>query len=127
MNASRPWTRGEDWVNLLAGIDLLLVPLMFTTVFDASANAFTLGPVIAVIALFALAYPRARSVEWTQLLAGAVLFIAPWDLGFSAVTAAAWNAWIVGALLMIFAGARLAELASGHPVGMGGTHLPHTA
>lgn len=74
---------------MLAGSYMALVPVMFTTVTAASANAYTVGPVIGVLALAALAFPRARWIEWTQLLAAAWLFLAPWAPGFSGVSGAA--------------------------------------
>lgn len=111
MNEKR-FVRWEDWTNLVAGIYVALVPVMYATVTGASINAWVTGPVIVVIALVALAAPRLRSVEWLQLVAGAWLFIAPWAVSFTATTAAAWNAWIVGAVVVILAIVRLAEQAS---------------
>lgn len=126
MRDVRPWIRGEDWINLVAGVYMALVPILYATVYAASANAFIMGPVIAVIALAALAFPRIRTIEWLQLLAGIWLFIGPWTLGFTATTQASWNHWIVGAVVVILSAARLVELG-GHYFGTGGTHLPHAA
>jgi len=108
----KAFIRVEDWTNLVAGIYMVLVPVLYATVHDASVNAYITGPVIAVIALTALAYPRLKSAEWTQLLAGAWLFIAPWALSFTSTSAAAWNAWIVGAIVVLLAGTRLVEQGS---------------
>lgn len=121
---SKPFVRIEDWTNLVAGIYMAFVPVLYTTVHSASVNAYIMGPVIAVIALAALAYPRLQSIEYTQLLAGGWLFIAPWVLGFTSTSAAAWNAWIVGAIVVVLAATRLFELASVHA--RAGRHQPHT-
>ena len=126
MENPRSWVRLEDWINVLAGVYMVLVPVFYATVYAASANAFIMGTAVALIALAALAYPRVRSIEWLQLLAGVWLFIAPWALGFQSVTQAAWNQWIVGAVVIVFSAARLIELGA-HHYGTGGTHLPHAA
>jgi len=44
-----------------------------------------------------------NTLEWVNAILGAWLFIAPWVLGFTGTSAAAWSAWIVGALVVIFA------------------------
>jgi len=38
-----------------------------------------------------------------NLILGIVLFVSPWVIGFAATTPAAWNAWIVGAVLALVA------------------------
>lgn len=43
------------------------------------------------------------TVDAAQLVAGILLFAAPWALGFAGVQAAAWNAWIVGAAIALVA------------------------
>jgi hypothetical protein len=43
------------------------------------------------------------TVDAAQLVAGLVLFAAPWVLGFTDTQAAAWNAWIVGAVIALVA------------------------
>lgn len=42
-----------------------------------------------------------------NIIAGLVLLLSPWYLGYTAETAAAWNAWIVGAVVMLIAVAAL--------------------
>ena len=44
-----------------------------------------------------------NTLEWVNAVLGAWLFISPWVLGFSGNGAAAWSAWIVGGLVLIFA------------------------
>jgi SPW repeat len=55
------------------------------------------------------------SVEYLPLTEGILLFLAPWVLGFSGITAMAWSAWIVGVLAFISAGLTL--LSEGNPMG----------
>ncbi len=53
-------------------------------------------------------YLRDRhATDVANLIAGLLLFLSPWLLGFAAVTAAAWNAWIVGAAITLVAVAAL--------------------
>lgn len=48
--------------------------------------------------------------EWVNLVLGAWLLISPWFLGFSTATVAMWNAVIIGALVVVFAGWALARM-----------------
>ena len=50
--------------------------------------------------------PAARPASTIALLAGIWLFVSPWIYG-AAATPNAWNSWIVGALIVIFAASRL--------------------
>ncbi|HKN48615.1 MAG TPA: SPW repeat protein [Actinomycetota bacterium] len=73
-------------------------------------NAWIGGGALAVLAIAAMVLTytrRKREVMGAEILdaifaAGAVwLFVSPWVLGFSAVTAAAWNVWIVGVAVAV--------------------------
>jgi len=44
-----------------------------------------------------------------QTILGAVLFVAPWLLGFAAEGNAAWTAWITGAVIAVFGLASFAD------------------
>lgn len=45
-----------------------------------------------------------RWQDWVNLLAGAWLFVSPWVLNYaSELSAAAWNAYILGAAIVLFA------------------------
>ncbi len=111
------WT---DIVNLLLGIWLFISPwvLQFAAAsgtgsqFDNAAwNAWVLGVIVFIVAAVALS-AYARAPEWLNLLLGIWIFIAPWVLGFALVgsSAAAWDHWVVGALVFIFAGTRLSGM-----------------
>ena len=41
--------------------------------------------------------------DWTDLIIGCVLFISPWALNFSDLSAPAWNAWFSGAIIAVLA------------------------
>jgi hypothetical protein len=45
--------------------------------------------------------------DWANLVLGGWLFIAPWVLGYAFVPAAAWNSWIIGAVVAVISVAAL--------------------
>jgi hypothetical protein len=101
----RAWNRWQDWINLLAGAWLFFSPwiLAFTGASAGAWNAWIFGALVFVVALWSLGSPASRGVLWLQVIFGAWTFIAPWVLGFAAVAAAAWNAWILGAIIFVLA------------------------
>ncbi len=51
--------------------------------------------------------------RWIELIAGILLFIAPWVLGYAGNSPANWDSWILGALIAIFAIVGLFSEAAG--------------
>lgn len=119
----RSWRSGhwQDWVNVILGIWLFVSPWilrfaatapggeatpggggMAGNIMNASWNAWVLGVVIFLVAASAVARLQAWQ-EWVNLILGIWVFIAPWVLGFSGVPNAAWDHWVVGALVVILA------------------------
>ncbi len=49
--------------------------------------------------------------DWTMLVCGALLFVAPWALGFSGDPPAARAAWIGGVVIVVMAIAALVQFA----------------
>lgn len=47
--------------------------------------------------------PEQIAVDVLSLIAGAILFLSPWVFGYAGEAAAAWNAWIFGALAAVIA------------------------
>src|SRR6266702_8030063 len=128
----KPWTKLQDWSTLVLGVILFLVPVAYGT-YETTANAakclttsastawfyanstWDAGIVsIALIAvsLWALARPGAPVTEWVRIVLGAWLFFAPWILGFAAIGALAWTAWIIGILVVALAVWKLLEVRS---------------
>ncbi len=106
-NEDRSWKTWPDWVNLVLGVYVLLAPLWTAA---APAGWFvTLGILIGVASLWALGTASSQAAEWTTIVLGAVLFLAPWLGGFSAASGAAWTAWIVGVLVLIFAAVAMSQ------------------
>jgi hypothetical protein len=110
--AVKPWTRWQNWANVVLGIILFIAPWFIGTAYNlripadshAAWNAWIVGAVVALVALWSLAAPRASLPEWINVVLGVWLFIAPWVLGYSFLAAPAWTAWIIGILVIIMAG-----------------------
>lgn len=99
-NTSLAWKTWPDWVNLVLAIFVAITPLWASA---GSGWLITMGILIAIGALWALATASSQASEWVTLILGIVLFVAPWLGGFSAAGVSAWTAWIVGVLVVIFA------------------------
>ena len=110
---TRPWTRIQDWVSLLAGAFLALSPIWLEVTTTVMWAMVILGAVIAVMALVALAMPGAFIDEWMMALAGAATFVAPWVLSYTDVQAATWTSWAVG---VVVAAAALAAVPTSRAI-----------
>jgi hypothetical protein len=66
-----------------------------------------LGALIAIDGLWSLAEPRLMVSEGAEVVLGALLFIAPWVMGYTALTTASWFSWIIGGLAVIVGGTAL--------------------
>jgi hypothetical protein len=100
------WRNGAslDMANLGIGVILFVSPwvLGYTAKVAASWNAWILGIMIGLLALAAImAFERWE--EWINLSLGIWVILAPWALGFSAVTAAMWTHLVLGALVVVLA------------------------
>lgn len=95
------WKTWQDWVNLVAGVLLALTPLL-AEYGSASGWAITLGIIIAVVALWALATASSKASEWVQVVAGVVAFITPWIGSFS-TDSGAWWTWVLSVIVVIAA------------------------
>ncbi|AIC26468.1 MULTISPECIES: SPW repeat protein [Rhizobium] len=93
-----------DIVNIVAGLGLLISPWLFGFAAETSAawNAWIVGAAITVLAVAAL-YAFYEAEEWANLVLGLWALVAPWILGFSAVTAAMWAHVIAGIVVAVLA------------------------
>ena len=107
--------RWRDWAMLVLAVWLFLSPwiLGFAAATPAGEavgagftvaawNAWILGVVIAVLALWA-AFQFAEWHDWVNGVLGVWLVISPWILGFAALGAALWNHLVVGLLVVALA------------------------
>jgi uncharacterized membrane protein HdeD (DUF308 family) len=100
------WKRWQDYATMLFGVLLFVTPFVFqdTGQTVAATSAYVLGALLFVAGLLAAVLRDTRSVEIVPIVLGVVTFVAPWVLGFTAVTAVAWAAWILGVLAVVSAG-----------------------
>lgn len=100
MRFTRRW---QVWVSLVAGAWLFVSPwiLGYAGVAAAAWSAYILGAAVVLTALGALAARQARNLEVVGALLGALVFIAPWVLGYLSEPVARLDAWIVGAVIVV--------------------------
>ncbi len=81
----------QDWVILVCGVLLFVAPwaMGFSGYMAPAWSAWIGGIVIAGMAIATLVQ-FAEWEDWVALVAGAVVIIAPWALGFAALHYAVW-------------------------------------
>ena len=89
---------------------MFLTPLVFgeTAQTVAASTAYVMGVVIALAGLLNAAMRQAGGLELIPAVLAVILFVSPWAFGFTAVTALAWSAWIVGILVVLALGSLVA-------------------
>jgi hypothetical protein len=94
----------RKWVTVLLGTYLFIAPWILGTVGDeaSSVNAWIVGACIVVATLRVPIVSGPRAAELIRVGLGAWLLASPFALGFAG-SSAAWNAWIVGALILTLA------------------------
>jgi hypothetical protein len=60
--------------------------------------AVVFGVLMLAASMWSLAQPGAVAAEYVHAGLGVLMFISPWVLGYSAMTGAAWTAWVAGVL-----------------------------
>jgi SPW repeat len=107
---SGAWRRWQDWVVVGLGVVMFLTPFVFGETGQSvpAATAYVLGALIALAGLLNAAMREARGLEVIPAVLAVVLFVSPWAFGFTAVTALAYSAWIVGIVVVLAAGSLLA-------------------
>jgi hypothetical protein len=106
MMSRQAWKVAFDYVEVLLGVWLFFSPWVLAPAAAMySILAMTiLGFVIAADGVWALAKPAMRSPEWVMVVLALAVIFSPWALGLLDQTTVAWNAWIVGAALLVIAG-----------------------
>ncbi|WP_037043894.1 SPW repeat protein [Pseudonocardia halophobica] len=118
---AKAWTRWQDWVALVIGVLAALSPVVVATDAAAAWPLVVLGVVLALTALWSLAAPGSVASEYGHGVLGVLLFIAPWVMGYSDLTGAAWTSWVAGVLAVLVAASALPAATSAHR-GLAGTH-----
>ena len=107
----------QDWINLVCGVLLFISPwvLGFSGDMMAARTAWVGGVVIAVMGISALVQ-FAEWEDWVALIAGVLMIISPWVLGFAAIAYAVWAFVVLG---LIVAMASVSEIwMVHHPTAM---------
>ena len=101
----KTWNRWQDWTNALLGAYAMCVPLVTIDSEDNytvwSAEIF--GLLIIGVALWALAQPQSKAAPWTQALVGALFALAPLMFGYTELSGASGNAYVIGSLVALLA------------------------
>lgn len=109
-----------DWLNLILGVWVLISPwaLGFASMTGAMWTGVVMGILLIIGSAWTLYQPDRRQVEWVNLVLGIVLFVAPWVVAYQGAAAAAWNSWILGAVVALIAAYTMTPSARtpGHPV-----------
>jgi len=110
------WKRWQDYATIILSVALFVSPFVFgdTSQATVSTTAYILGALLVLSGLLAAAMREANTVEWIPVILGVVTFISPFVLGFTAVTAVAWAAYIVGVLAVLNAGSLLLNVTGSH-------------
>ena len=92
----------QEWTNLICGVLLFISPwaLGFVGDMTAARTAWIGGVVIAVMGVAALVQ-FAEWEDWIALIVGVLMIIAPWVLGFAAMTYAAGTFVVLGLIVAI--------------------------
>jgi len=92
----------RDWINLICGVLLFISPwaLGFSGNMTAAMTAWVGGLVIAIMGLAAL-IQFAEWEDWVALVAGVLMIVAPWIIGFAAVGYAAWAFVMLGLIVAV--------------------------
>ena len=103
---SGTWKRLQDWLTVVIGVLLFISPFVLGATANQAAawTAYAGGVLLAIAGLWNLASPANRFAEWAEIVIGVLVFLAPWALGFTGLTALAWSAWIAGILAVVLAG-----------------------
>jgi hypothetical protein len=92
------------WINILAGIWLILSPVMFSSIganVSALWNNIIVGVAILLLAGFGVTSARTTWSRSINAILGAWMFLSPFFFGFSNQPGALWNNLILGAIVFV--------------------------
>ena len=103
---SETWKRWQDWATVVIGVLLFITPFVFGATYTSTAawTAYVGGVLLVIVGLWTLSSPSTQMTEWAEIVIGVLVFIAPFVLGFTALTGMAWSDWIAGILAVMLGG-----------------------
>ena len=104
------------WMTGILGFVLMIAPFMFGYSYNAPAlwTSVLVGLATIIFSWIEGAQHDMQTWEyWTVGVLGVLAVIAPFILGFSALTAAVWTSVVAGVLITLFAGTKL-SMGVGH-------------
>ncbi len=93
-----------DGINFVLGLWLIIAPwALGTSMFPVSTwTSVIIGIAVVIVSGWGMAQSFNKATEYVLVVLGAIFFLSPWLFGFRTETAA-WNAWIMGAAIVILA------------------------
>jgi hypothetical protein len=98
------------WLITILGLVLIVAPFVLGYSGETTPmwTSIILGAIVALSAAYkALARDEARWEAWVAGIAGVLAVIAPFVLGFSALTTAMWTSVVLGIVVVILAGTQV--------------------
>ncbi|MDA2808677.1 SPW repeat domain-containing protein [Nocardiopsis suaedae] len=92
--------RAADWVAVATGVLLSVSWIWDAMIGPPRAAMFILGLLIVLAATMAITRPGLMASEAFIFALGALVFVLPWLMAFTANPAAAWTSWILGVVAM---------------------------
>ncbi|WP_016697229.1 SPW repeat protein [Actinoalloteichus spitiensis] len=108
------WSRWQDWAAFALGVYTVISTIWLDVTAGTAWTMIVLGALLAASGLWSLAAPGSVASEWTHMLFGVLLFLAPWVIGYTEQGGAAWTSWIVGVLTVLVSAAALPEANTAH-------------
>jgi hypothetical protein len=92
----------SNWLTLILAVWLFISPwvLPVAALGTWAWDFWIVGIIVAAMSIAALNL-RTEWEDWVNLVLGAWLFISPWIFGYVGEANAAWNSFIVGALIFL--------------------------
>ena len=104
--------RAQDGLAVVLGAVAALSPLWVDTNDRAVWSLVVLGVLIALTGAAQILRPAMGALDYAMGLFGALLFLAPWVMDFTAYRGASWTAWVVGVVTVVVAVAALPAMSA---------------
>jgi len=108
------WTRWQDWGAVVIGLLTALSPLVTANDTASVWTRVVFGVLLAAAGLWSLSQPESVASEYVHIALGVLLFLAPWVMGYSDLTWAAWTSWVAGVLAVAVGVAALPAARTSH-------------